>query len=99
MLFPYLQQEEFSEQQVRINLVEKKLENATRDGDERVEKMQRKLDELQVMFKKKEKWVLCLILCTMYIHYIDMYKYKIRILVFEILPKLKCFKTPTFWGL
>ncbi|XP_060076603.1 dynactin subunit 1-like isoform X2 [Ylistrum balloti] len=50
-----MKQEEFSEQQVRMNLVEKKLDNATRDGDERVEKMQRKLDEVQLQMKKKEK--------------------------------------------
>ncbi|XP_021378666.1 dynactin subunit 1-like isoform X2 [Mizuhopecten yessoensis] len=50
-----MKQEEFSEQQVRMNLVEKKLDNATKDGDERVEKMQRKLDEIQLQMKKKEK--------------------------------------------
>lgn len=50
-----MKQEEFSEQQVRMTLVEKKLDNATKDGDERVEKMQRKLDEIQLQMKKKEK--------------------------------------------
>lgn len=51
----YLQQEELSEQQVRVGLVDKKLENATKDGDERVVKIQRKLDEATIQLKKKEK--------------------------------------------
>ena len=43
--------------QVRIGLIERKLDNATKDGDDRVEKTQRKADELQNQLKKKEKWV------------------------------------------
>ena len=50
-----LQQEELSEQQVRVSKVEKKLETASRDGDERVDKIQRKLDEAELQLKKKEK--------------------------------------------
>ncbi|XP_067656587.1 dynactin subunit 1-like isoform X2 [Haliotis asinina] len=50
-----LKQEELSEQQVRVELVEKKLENASKDGDSRVDKIQRKLDELNISMKKKEK--------------------------------------------
>ena len=41
----FIQQEELSEQQVRVGLIEKKLENANRDGDDRVDRIQRKLDE------------------------------------------------------
>lgn len=54
----YFQQEELSEQQVRLGLMEKKLENASKEADDRVEKIQRKLDEANVQFKKKEKLVL-----------------------------------------
>ncbi|XP_076437452.1 dynactin subunit 1-like isoform X2 [Babylonia areolata] len=50
-----IKQEEVSEQQVRVGLIEKKLENANKEADERVDKMQRKLDEVNVQFKKKEK--------------------------------------------
>ena len=50
-----LQQEELSEMQVRIGLIEKKLENAGKDGDERVDKIQRKLDEANITLQKKEK--------------------------------------------
>lgn len=48
-------QEEVSEMQVRIGLLEKKLENATKDGDSRLEKIQRKHDELLAQLRKKEK--------------------------------------------
>lgn len=41
---------------IRIGLVEKKLENNSKDGDDRVEKIQRKLDEANLQLKKKEKW-------------------------------------------
>ena len=51
------QQEELSEQQVRVGLIEKKLENANKDADDRVDKIQRKLDEANMQFKKKEKYV------------------------------------------
>ncbi|XP_076460999.1 dynactin subunit 1-like isoform X2 [Babylonia areolata] len=50
-----IKQEEISEQQVRVGLIEKKLENANKEADERVDKIQRKLDEASVQFKKKEK--------------------------------------------
>ena len=50
------QQEELSEQQVRVGLIEKKLENANKEADERVDKIQRKLDEANLQFKKKEKY-------------------------------------------
>ena len=40
-----------------MGLIEKKLENANRDADERVDKIQRKLDEANLQFKKKEKYV------------------------------------------
>ena len=49
------QQEEVSEMQVRIGLLEKKLENATKDGDSKMEKLQRKHDELLAQLRKKEK--------------------------------------------
>ena len=52
------QQEEISEQQVRISLLERKLENAMRDSNEQVDKMKRKLDDALIQFKKKEKCVL-----------------------------------------
>ncbi|KAK6174365.1 hypothetical protein SNE40_017658 [Patella caerulea] len=48
-------QEEMSEQQIRLGLLEKKLDNASKDGEERVEKLQRKLDELTIHAKKREK--------------------------------------------
>ena len=50
------QQEELSEQLVRIGLQEKKLENACKDSDDKVEKVQQKLDDLTVTMKKKEKY-------------------------------------------
>ncbi|XP_053407314.1 dynactin subunit 1-like isoform X3 [Mercenaria mercenaria] len=50
-----LKQEELSEQQVRIGLVEKKLETASRDADEKVDNIQRKLEDAQNLLRKKEK--------------------------------------------
>ena len=50
-----LQQEEMSEQQVRVGLVEKKLETATKDSEEKVQAVQRKLEEAQNQLVKKEK--------------------------------------------
>ncbi|XP_074641662.1 dynactin subunit 1-like isoform X2 [Tubulanus polymorphus] len=50
-----MKQEELSEMQVRLGLTEKKLENSTRDADERVDKVQRRLDEALQQLKKKEK--------------------------------------------
>jgi len=53
-----VQQEEVSEAGVRVSLVEKKLETASRDGDERVDIIQRQLDDALNNMRKKEKWVL-----------------------------------------
>ncbi|XP_070805105.1 dynactin subunit 1 isoform X2 [Pituophis catenifer annectens] len=47
--------EELSEANVRLSLLEKKLDSASKDADERVEKIQRKLSDTQVLLKKKEK--------------------------------------------
>ncbi|XP_062864339.1 dynactin subunit 1a [Trichomycterus rosablanca] len=47
--------EELSEANVRLSLLEKKLDTSTKDADERVEKIQTKLDETQTLLKKKEK--------------------------------------------
>ena len=51
----FWQHEELSAQQIRVGLVEKKLENAGKDGEDRVAKVQRKLDEANITLKKKEK--------------------------------------------
>lgn len=40
-----------------MGLVEKKLDNATKDGEDRFDKTQRKVDELQMLLKKKEKYI------------------------------------------
>nr|XP_057933496.1 dynactin subunit 1 isoform X2 [Doryrhamphus excisus] len=47
--------EELSEANVRLSLLEKKLDSSSRDADERVEKIQTRLDEAQNLLKKKEK--------------------------------------------
>ncbi|XP_034146463.1 dynactin subunit 1 isoform X3 [Esox lucius] len=47
--------EELSEAHVRLSLLEKKLDTSTKDADERVEKIQTKLDETLALLKKKEK--------------------------------------------
>uniref|UniRef100_A0A9J7WYV3 Dynactin subunit 1 n=1 Tax=Cyprinus carpio carpio TaxID=630221 RepID=A0A9J7WYV3_CYPCA len=47
--------EELSEASVRLSLLEKKLDTSTKDADERVEKIQTKLDEALTLLKKKEK--------------------------------------------
>uniref|UniRef100_A0A3Q3JZH1 Dynactin subunit 1 n=1 Tax=Monopterus albus TaxID=43700 RepID=A0A3Q3JZH1_MONAL len=47
--------EELSEANVRLSLLEKKLDTFTKDADERVEKIQTKLDENLTLLKKKEK--------------------------------------------
>ncbi|XP_034532295.1 dynactin subunit 1-like isoform X5 [Notolabrus celidotus] len=47
--------EELSEANVRLSLLEKKLDTSTKDADERVEKIQTKLDENLTLLKKKEK--------------------------------------------
>lgn len=49
------QGEELSEAHVRLSLLEKKLDTSTKDADERVEKIQTKLDENLALLKKKEK--------------------------------------------
>ncbi len=49
------QGEELSEANVRLSLLEKKLDTSTKDADERVEKIQTKLDESLALLKKKEK--------------------------------------------
>lgn len=50
-----VQGEELSEANVRLSLLEKKLDSASKDSDERVEKIQTILDETQALLKKKEK--------------------------------------------
>ncbi|XP_013873483.1 dynactin subunit 1 [Austrofundulus limnaeus] len=47
--------EELSEANVRLSLLEKKLDSSSKDADERVEKIQTQLDEAQTLLKKKEK--------------------------------------------
>uniref|UniRef100_A0A8C5H8N1 Dynactin subunit 1 n=2 Tax=Gouania willdenowi TaxID=441366 RepID=A0A8C5H8N1_GOUWI len=47
--------EELSEANVRLSLLEKKLDTSTKDADERVEKIQTRLDENIAVLKKKEK--------------------------------------------
>ncbi|XP_060781636.1 dynactin subunit 1 [Neoarius graeffei] len=47
--------EELSEANVRLSLLEKKLDSASKDADERVEKIQTVLEETQTLLKKKEK--------------------------------------------
>ncbi|XP_062239809.1 dynactin subunit 1-like isoform X6 [Platichthys flesus] len=50
-----LKGEELSEANVRLSLLEKKLDTSTKDADERVEKIQTKLSENLALLKKKEK--------------------------------------------
>ncbi|XP_056616917.1 dynactin subunit 1 isoform X2 [Triplophysa dalaica] len=47
--------EELSEANVRLSLLEKKLDSSSKDADERVEKIQTILDETHSLLKKKEK--------------------------------------------
>ncbi|KAE8628740.1 hypothetical protein XENTR_v10000196 [Xenopus tropicalis] len=47
--------EELSEANVRLSLLEKKLDSASKEADDRVEKIQTKLEETQTVLKKKEK--------------------------------------------
>lgn len=49
-----LQGEELSEANVRLSLLEKKLDSASKDADDRVEKIQTKLDETQTLLLKEE---------------------------------------------
>lgn len=51
----FLQGEELSEANVRLSLLEKKLDTSTKDADERVEKIQTKLNDNLALLKKKEK--------------------------------------------
>ncbi len=41
---------------MRLSLLEKKLDSASKDADERVEKIQTVLDETVSLLKKKEKY-------------------------------------------
>lgn len=52
-----MQSEECSEMCVRKDMAEKKLEVLTRDSDERVDKVQRQLDETRMRLRKKEKYI------------------------------------------
>jgi len=52
-----LQEDELSEQQIRVGLIEKRLDNATKESDDRVDKIQQKLDEANFELKRKEKSV------------------------------------------
>ncbi len=54
-VFVCFQGEELSEANVRLSLLEKKLDSSSKDADERVEKIQTRLDEAQTLLKKKEK--------------------------------------------
>ncbi|XP_071065018.1 dynactin subunit 1 isoform X2 [Dasypus novemcinctus] len=47
--------EELSEANVRLSLLEKKLDSAAKDADERAEKVQTRLEETQTLLRKKEK--------------------------------------------
>ncbi|XP_075711603.1 dynactin subunit 1 isoform X2 [Rhinoderma darwinii] len=47
--------EELSEANVRLSLLEKKLDSASKEADDRVEKIQTKQEETQTVLKKKEK--------------------------------------------
>ncbi|XP_028919004.1 dynactin subunit 1 isoform X2 [Ornithorhynchus anatinus] len=47
--------EELSEANVRLSLLEKKLDGAAKEADERTEKVQARLDETQALLRKKEK--------------------------------------------
>ena len=40
---------------MRLGLMEKKLENASKDGDEKLDRLQQKLDDVTQDLKKKEK--------------------------------------------
>jgi len=57
-LCSYIQEDELSEQQIRLGLVEKRLENATKDADDRVDNIQQKLDDTNFEIKRKDKYAL-----------------------------------------
>lgn len=42
---------------MRLSLLEKKLDSAAKDADERTEKVQSRLEETQALLRKKEKYV------------------------------------------
>lgn len=50
-----IKSDELSEMHVRKEMAEKKLEIAIKDADERVDRIQRQLDEAKMLLKKKEK--------------------------------------------
>ncbi|OBS57977.1 hypothetical protein A6R68_10911 [Neotoma lepida] len=50
-----LKGEELSEANVRLSLLEKKLDSAAKDADERIEKVQTRLEETQALLRKKER--------------------------------------------
>jgi len=58
-----IQQEDIGQLQVRFAVVEKKLENASKEGDTKVDRLQQKLDDTIALMKKKEKYV-----CVLYIY-------------------------------
>lgn len=58
------QQEEVGELQIRIGMVEKRLENVSKEADDKVDKIQQKLDEATITMKKKEKFVSLAMLVT-----------------------------------
>lgn len=64
--FVCFQGEELSEANVRLSLLEKKLDSSSKDADERVEKIQTRLDEAQTLLKKKEKYDVAL--CDTHAH-------------------------------
>ncbi|XP_064465841.1 dynactin subunit 1-like [Ornithodoros turicata] len=50
-----IKSEEYSEMHVRKDMAEKKLELSARDTDDRVDKLQRQLDETKILLRRKEK--------------------------------------------
>ncbi len=40
---------------VRVGLVEKKLENASRESEDKIERLQQKLDQSTAQYRRKEK--------------------------------------------
>ena len=40
---------------MRLGLMEKKLENANKDGDEKLDRLQQKLDDVTQQLKQKER--------------------------------------------
>lgn len=50
-----MQGEELSEANVRLSLLERKLDSAAKDADERMERVQARLTETQALLRKKEK--------------------------------------------